>query len=144
MRNVLGTRHRALLREVPTWALQEELARRDGHAAEIAAPSASVRGFFIDPIANLVRWRGDTYEVGGRQAEMLYALALARKRGRRRVPAAWLAVTVFRGFTQETADTNVRQTLHDLGQRFPGLLLMSGNRRLGYGLNLDDDEEASA
>jgi DNA-binding response OmpR family regulator len=131
------------LAHVPSWALSEELQRRGEE--DDRDQRVVLAGLVVDPIGSSVTWRGDEYAVGGRQMEVLYALALDRAGGRRRVATRRLAERVFRGFEREGACANLRVVMAVLRRRFPGLIdsVWIGSR-VAYGLALADAPAAAA
>lgn len=134
---------RLVLKEVPDWALRDEVAWRD----EIAPIDRVVAlpGLVVDPVGNTVTWRGDDYVLGGRGMEVILALALARREGRIRVRADVLAELVWRGWETEQALANLRSYVCGLRARFPGLVASRrGLGRVAYELALADAPAAAA
>jgi len=131
----------ATARRLPTWALEEELRQRcriqDEH------PRVVLPGLVVDPIQNLVVWRGEEHVIGGRKMQVLYEIARAVARGVRGVTCAWLAATVWRGYA-ETAVANARVVVHELKKVLPGLVVSKRRLEVVYCLALDDQTEAVA
>jgi DNA-binding response OmpR family regulator len=121
------------LAHVPTWALSEELQRR----GEIPAVDQAVHlpGLTVDPVGSTVVWRGVEYPLCGRKMEVLYAIALWRAKGHRRMPSRTLSMAVFRSARRDDVQ-NARVHVRYLRQQFPGLLPPMG--ALGYELALDE------
>lgn len=126
------------LGHVPSWALEEELQRR-GEAAQ-TDPVVDLPGLRVDPLANTVTWRGVEHHLTDRETEVLYALALSRASGRRRVRSAVVAHGVWRGFDERSAVENLRTYVHYLRKRLPGLIA----RRVKGTYELDLDGPAAA
>lgn len=133
---------RALLEQMPTWLVEQEARkRRFGEHTGVVR----VGWLEVDPGDHRIAYRGRAYMVTGRQMDVVHTLALARARGHRRVAGTVLAQRVWRGFEAAQAHDNLMTTLLLLGRRVPGLLLMSGrSRKLGYGLNVDEADGATA
>jgi hypothetical protein len=129
----------AVLRGLPTWVIEKELARR---RLEPHDPVIRLPGFEIDPSVGRLVWRGREYALSGRMTEVVYALALARRQGVFWVPGDRASRAVFRGFTQPSALENWRTTVHYVRRWVPGLVVSSGRRGsnvVGYGLAIAED-----
>ena len=128
---------RGTVRACPTWVLEEELAAR----GLLAVRDAAVRlpGLVVDPLANTVTWRHDTYLVTGRQMQVLYLLALNRREGRRGMHGQGLAERVWRGWETPGALLNLRVVVSDLRKRLPDLITRTGRMPGLYGLALEDE-----
>lgn len=130
------------VRRTPTWALKEELARREVVPARDSSTGSVVQlpGIVVDPVGSVVRWRGEEYALSGRRMEVLYALASARQKGCRRLRCKWIAEAIFRDWEEEGGRRNVRMKVTLLRKQFPGLI---DRHRIGmevaYGLVLDED-----
>jgi DNA-binding response OmpR family regulator len=133
----LDARTRVALAQAPLWALERELASRRFRPKDTAVTFGDLT---VDPVHSCVTWGHDAYRVRGRQMEVVYALAVARRRGYFRVPGVDLAQSVWRGMDAHTACTNLRSYVNALNKRIPGLVLLSGTGRVGYGLAVPDDD----
>jgi hypothetical protein len=133
----LDTGTRVYLAQAPTWALERELA---GRRLKPFDPVIRLGSLEVDPVGCRVRWGHDAHRVGGREMEVVYALAAARRSGYVRVPARELTRTIFRGWDSATAATNLRQYVCQVNRRIPGLILGSTAYRLGYALAETDEE----
>ena len=133
---------RSVLEQMPTWLVEQEArARRFGEHTGVVR----VGWLVVDPGNHLIEYRGRVCMVTGRQMEIVHTLAEARLRGHRRVAGTVLAERIWRGFEPAQAHDSLMTTLLLLRRRVPGLLLMSGRaRKLGYGLNVDAADEATA
>lgn len=135
-------RWRETLRDAPTWALEDEMARR---VKEMAPAPIRLPGVVVDPLHGSVEWRGEWHLFGGRDLEVLYALAVFQQQGRRSVLSGYLADQVFRGF-DESAKQSLRVYVWRINKRVPGLIVKEwrpGSKQVGYGLALDDAKEAA-
>lgn len=135
----MSTNWAKALGEIPTFALTAELERRG--VREAPDPVAvELPGLTVDPVGSTVVWRGDEYAVSGRQMEMLYVLAVARRDGRRWLATPRLGYEVFRGFDPESARFSTQTYLCYLRKRFPGLIesVRTGGTNTAHGLVLDE------
>ncbi len=135
------TRH---LASVPAWALREELERR-GEEPD-TDPTIRLPGLEVDPVAGLVVWRGVAYGLGGRQMEIVDALARAHLAGRRRVRSDVLARRVFPDWDTGTTGECLWSHCRNLRRAVPGLLVSErlggrlGGHRGYYRLALETEE----
>lgn len=119
---------------VPTWALEQEMARR---ADRLGPEAVDLGELVVDPVGGRVRWRGDDYVLTGRAMEVLYALALAHRDGRLRTAPRALALAVWRGWEVEDARRSLRSYLTVLRRRFPGLIVGGFGQGRGHGLAVE-------
>ena len=127
----------ARLAGIPTWALEAEMGRR-GEAPE-ADLAIRLPGVTIDPVANLLAWRGEEYLVGGRMMEVLYGIARMQQRGFRRVNSKRLAHEIWRGWDEPDALQCLRTYIGYILRRFPGLIVreVADGRTRAYSFALE-------
>lgn len=130
-----GAFWRTRLAHVPTWALELALA---GRTSAPGPDAVDLGDLVVDPVGGLVRWRGDDYVLTGRAMEVLYALAVAHRAGRRRAKPLALAHAIWRGWEPAGALENLRFHVSRLRRRFPGLIDGGYGPGRGYGLAVDD------
>lgn len=116
---------------------------RRGLELHPAGRTAVVRlaGLVVDPEGSHVEWRGESIVLTGRAMEVLYALALARWQGAKRVRNDRLAARVWRGWSSPESVPSLRWYVSVLRKQLPGLI--GSGRGLGYWLNLDDEARAA-
>lgn len=129
---------RRRLAGAPTWALVDEMTRREPAASTTAL---TLGDLVVDPIRSAVRWRGDEYVVPGRRMEVVYALARAHLAGRTALDAPTLAWMIWRGWEQAEATANLRECISLIRRVIPDLI--GGGRRVGVGYWLNVDEPAA-
>jgi hypothetical protein len=135
------------LASAPDWALREELERR-GEEPE-TDPRVRLPGLAVDPVAGYVLWRGVAYGLGGRQMEIVYALARAHLAGRRRLRSDVLAARIYPDWDGVSAGEGLWSHCRNLRRAVPGLLVSErlggrlGGHRSYYRLALDDEQEAA-
>lgn len=138
----------ALLALVGDDDLLAELHRR-GIEVRPAPRSAVVRlpGLVVDPETSHVEWRGESVVLTGRAMEVLYALALARWQGTRRLRSDRLAARVWRGWVLAESLPCLRYAVWTIRKRLPGLIgseaAPGGRPGAGYWLNLPAGEGSS-
>lgn len=120
--------------------LVDEVRRRG--AAEPEGPAVvRLPGLVVDPIASTVHWRGETMHLGGRNMEVLYALAVTRYQGRRLLQPAALASKVWRGWPPDSSLPCLRVAVSQIRKVLPGLI--ASKPRFGYWLEVDAGEAAA-
>ena len=134
----IDRRTQIVLAQTPTWAIEEELAKRRWVPNDRLL---RLPGLVVDPVGIRVVWRGESYDVTGRMMEIVYELALSKKSGYYRIPAKHVCVKVW-GAGDEAALANFRCTVLYIRRRLPGLLLPSDGKA-GYGLDVPEEAEAS-
>ena len=104
--------------------------------------SIDVGGLSVDPLRLTATWQGRTVVLTPRQTQVLYALALARWQGMKRLRSDRLLVRVWR-VSDASSMASLRGVVFLLRGKLPGLIVNhrgSTNTRGYYGLDLDAQE----
>lgn len=132
-------RDTTLLAALPTASLIGEIKRRGASEDEWSRSVVNLPGLTVDPVHSRAVYRGVAYQVGGRAMEVLYALAVLRRRGVVRLRSERLAAKIWRGYDRGRASACLRSSVYELNKAIPGLI-DSRRNGLGYALNLDLDD----